>query len=76
MDGARDAAQAAVETARQSGQEHAGELAESAQANAQGLPGVDAPVTGPDAAPGGEGVGELETHGPIGGPPPVRQDSR
>jgi len=78
MDGARDAAQTAIETAKQSGQEHADELKESAQANAQGLPGVNAPAPTPDTGidPAGEGVGELETQGPIGGPPPVRQDYR
>jgi len=74
MEGARDAAQTAIETARESGQEHAEELKETAQGHVDEV----RPDTGSGASTGSvaDGVGELEEHGPVGGPAPVRPDYR
>jgi hypothetical protein len=74
MEGARDAAQTAIDTARQSGQEHAEDLKETARTHVEDVRGTsgDTP-TSPTPAPG---VGELEEHGPVGGPAPVRPDTR
>jgi gas vesicle protein len=75
MEGARDAAQTAIEAARQSGQEHAEELKETARGHVEDVRGAGGDTTTSQAPPVG-GVGELEEHGPVGGPMPVRPDHR
>jgi gas vesicle protein len=79
MSGARDAAQTAIETARESGQEHAEDLKETAQSHVEDVRGsTGGSSTGGSTSPGSisDGVGELEEHGPVGGPAPVRPDYR
>jgi gas vesicle protein len=73
MEGARDAAQTAIQTARESGQEHAEDLKETAQSHVDEVRGDDGESTAPGST---AGVGELEEHGPVGGPAPVRPDYR
>jgi len=76
MAGARDTAQTAIETAKRSGEEHAEELKETAQGHVEDVRGTAGGGSSSGSSIQGEGVGELEEHGPIGGPPPVRPDRR